>query len=295
MNRKLYALIDAAVLEKEFFTLLEQEDPPSTCLYSEPLDEELAKVAPYLLQVTPVVKIWLDKKSTVPWGYYLTSRENLVTVRLHLKKYLQVILPEEEKPVFLRFYDPRVIWNFLSILDDWTLHQFMGPIDKITTCYQNEREDTFKTIREQFPKDSKSHRSMLTLTTAQYEILQQQELLVLHQELVSMINNGYQQQQIEKNNLLIHPFYGEPVPEHTQQECETIFNQLADDLIAFCQHHNIDEVSAKTITRLLVEHEIYHMDNMPAAWKARLTHHQESSHYNVNVLTTLLQQGQEVR
>lgn len=46
MEEKRYAIVDAAVLEDEFFTLLKQEAPPCTCLYTSP-DDELALVAPY--------------------------------------------------------------------------------------------------------------------------------------------------------------------------------------------------------------------------------------------------------
>ncbi|MBE8598053.1 DUF4123 domain-containing protein, partial [Xenorhabdus sp. BG5] len=125
-----------------------------------------------LVQVTEEVKIWLEYRRT-PWGIFVHSEADMKTVRQHLRKYLQVLLPKQEKPVFFRFYDPRNIWDFLGILSDWELHCFLGPILRITTLYlEEERTDNFAKIREPFPDNAKGKYKIFKISESQYELIE---------------------------------------------------------------------------------------------------------------------------
>ncbi|PHM40109.1 hypothetical protein Xmau_02296 [Xenorhabdus mauleonii] len=166
-----YAIIDGAA-EQDLFLMLEQYDPPSSCLYSEPLQPELVKIAPYLIQVNEKVKVWLECRKT-PWGIFVHSTADMKTVRQHLRKYLQVLLPQQEKPVFFRFYDPRNIWDFLDVLSDWEIHCFLGPIQKVATDYQGEyKEDNFLKIREKYPDNAKGRYKIFKINEEQYELIE---------------------------------------------------------------------------------------------------------------------------
>ncbi|PQQ36815.1 DUF4123 domain-containing protein [Photorhabdus laumondii] len=168
VKEKLYAVVDAAT-ESKWFLILEYFDPPFTCLYDESLPPELLKVAPYLVEVTEKLKLYLEN-CDIPWGIFLSSQEDMKTLRRHLRKYLQVLLPEQDKPVFFRFYDPRNIWEFLNVLSDWEIHCFMGPIDKIATNYQgNIQSHDFMANREQYPRGASSKRKLLSITPEQLE------------------------------------------------------------------------------------------------------------------------------
>lgn len=157
-----YALVDAAA-EPELLNLLEELDPPVACLYAEPLPDELLALAPYLIQLTPEVEQWLQERSS-HWGIFLTSDADLRRLTQHLRKYLQVLIPGQEKPVFLRFYDPRNIWLFLSALSDWELHTFLGPVQLIATGGNDSyREDDFRVRREVFPRGSRSRKKKCCL------------------------------------------------------------------------------------------------------------------------------------
>ncbi|NHB92879.1 DUF4123 domain-containing protein [Photorhabdus cinerea] len=167
-KEKLYVVVDAAT-ESQLLLILEHFDPPFTCLYDESLPPELLKVAPYLVEVTERVQLYLDEWKT-PWGIYLNTQADMKTLHRHLRKYLQVLLPGQDKPVFFRFYDPRNIWDFLNVLSDWEIHCFMGPIEKIATCYQgNIQIHDFLTIREQYPRGASSKRKLLSITPKQLE------------------------------------------------------------------------------------------------------------------------------
>ncbi|MEQ1965178.1 DUF4123 domain-containing protein [Xenorhabdus khoisanae] len=167
----LYAIIDGAA-EPDLFLMLEQYDPPSACLYGEPLQPELVKIVPYLVQVNENVKTWLECRRT-PWGIFVHSEANMKTVRQHLRKYLQVLLPQQDKPVFFRFYDPRNIWDFLSVLSDWEIHCFLGPIQKVATDYQDvHKEDNFLKIREKYPDNAKGRYKIFRINEEQYELIE---------------------------------------------------------------------------------------------------------------------------
>ncbi|WP_239002485.1 DUF4123 domain-containing protein [Photorhabdus khanii] len=170
-EEKRYAVIDGAA-EPRLFFILEHFDPPVTCLYDESLQPELLKVAPYLVEVTEKVGLFLAEWGT-PWGIFLHSQADMRTLRQHLRKYLQVLLPDQAKPVFFRFYDPRNIWDFLSVLSDWEIHCFLGPIDKIATNYPGiDRRDSFAQSRNKYPENATSRGKLLKISTSQYDILE---------------------------------------------------------------------------------------------------------------------------
>ncbi|KXF83007.1 DUF4123 domain-containing protein [Enterovibrio coralii] len=155
-----FAIIDGAN-EEELLSMLAELDPPHTCLYLEPVQPELVNLAPYLVQLTDEVKEWLSLRTSL-WGIYITSTQDLQSVRRHLRKFLQVQLPNEEKPVFFRFYDPRNVWDLTDVLTDWELHNFLGPIEDVATVMDGQpRSDNFQQRREAFPKDTSSKSKMM--------------------------------------------------------------------------------------------------------------------------------------
>ncbi|HBV7152845.1 TPA: DUF4123 domain-containing protein, partial [Escherichia coli] len=81
-------------------------NPPHCCLYAEPIQPDLVALAPYLMEVVPEVEAWLRDKAS-PWGIYLTSESSMRELQQHFRRYLWVRIPEQEKPVLMRFYDPR--------------------------------------------------------------------------------------------------------------------------------------------------------------------------------------------
>lgn len=167
----LYALVDAGNAPG-FLEMLKTYDPPASCLYNEPLQEGMAELAPYIVELTSEpVKTWLSKLTT-PWGLYLISdKANFLKMRKHLRKYTFAIIPIEEKPVFFRFYDPRVFWDLThKILDDWQLHAFLGPIDIVASYVDGQyRQDSFDERRSQFPNQIRMKTMYITLTEDQYD------------------------------------------------------------------------------------------------------------------------------
>ncbi|PWC09489.1 DUF4123 domain-containing protein [Brenneria roseae subsp. americana] len=165
-----WAIVDAAA-EPELFSMLEQVDPPHASLYAEPVPEYLGRLAPYLVKAEGVALNWLKQRKT-PWGILLESKADMKTLRQHLRKYLHVQIPSEEKPVFFRFYDPRNIWPFLAILSPWEQHTFLGPVETITTNWQGmQRHESFVALREKFHAGSTSRRKIMQISQEQMDKL----------------------------------------------------------------------------------------------------------------------------
>lgn len=170
MHMKSYAIIDSAA-ESDFFTLLEEFNPPCCCLYAEPITEEWLKLAPYLVELTQDVKQWIESRNSY-WGCYLTATANMRELRQHLRKFLHAIIPIEKKPVLFRFYDPRNIKLFCDILTDAQLCYFLGDIQTIATLQQGEEQIyTFAERRINFPPVARTQHKLLTFTQQQYEKL----------------------------------------------------------------------------------------------------------------------------
>ncbi|AYM91222.1 DUF4123 domain-containing protein [Serratia sp. 3ACOL1] len=113
-EHKLYAIIDGA-LEADLQLMLERYNPPHCCLYAEPVQPELLELAPWLVMVDQQVEAWLGTRET-PWGIYIYSKANIKSLRQHLRKYLHVLLPDQENQsisvfmihvisgIFLKYY-----------------------------------------------------------------------------------------------------------------------------------------------------------------------------------------------
>ncbi|MDW2741683.1 DUF4123 domain-containing protein [Atlantibacter subterraneus] len=170
MDAVRYAIVDGAI-EEGLLEFLEKINPPHCCLYAQPVQPDLVPLAPYLVEVTPEVETWLQTKES-PWGIYLIAEKNMNNLRQHLRKYLQVLIPDESKPVLFRFYDPRNIWDFLSVLSEWEKIWFIGPIDKFIT-YSNGsyKEENFSMLKQKYPQDSGTRRKMMKISHSQMDDL----------------------------------------------------------------------------------------------------------------------------
>lgn len=266
-----YAIIDGAN-EKGLIDFLSEHNPPHCCLYAEPLPQELAAIAPYLVQVTDEVSAWLARKIT-PWGIYVSTHVTMKALRQHLRKYLQLMIPIEEKPVFFRFYDPGNIWDFCSVLSDWELHCFLGPILSICTHYNGvEREDAFVSQRKKFPDTFNRRFKMLRISQSQFE------------QLDSISSDKY----IAKITILTETQYGlavssAPSPGDARQTFSVA--AIVQWIYDFCKKNDItDDRSIRGLLHLFMEKEIHEERKIPEEWRVHLTDTRLPGYYRVEVL-----------
>ena len=111
---ELYAVIDAARGLRPL-QLLEESPDMFASLYDGEAGRSLDAVAPYLVHLREdsqlldrlVLEGWGEA-----WGLWLTSRADFTAVRRHLRQFLKIEVEDNPRPVFFRFYDPRVFTSF---------------------------------------------------------------------------------------------------------------------------------------------------------------------------------------
>lgn len=255
-----YAIVDGAIVD-DLADFIYEHNPPHACLYSEPLQPELIKLAPYLIEITSDVESWLQTK-TSPWGIYLNTTVTMRVLRQHLRKYLQVLLPDDPKPVIFRFYDPRNVWDFLSVLSEWQTHCFLEGIDKIETTYPQTRELSLRALHQRYPIPTrKRHTSKLMLISKeQYLLLEEIFEKRFTEELFELIKS-------------------------CSPSTESDDIGWAEKLFSYLKHIGItDRRSIDEIARLLSQKSIYTLNDIPAEYKKILEGTTTPGHYRADLL-----------
>lgn len=126
---RIYAVLDGASIP-DLTEKLSELRPEHVCLYRGELKTDIAEVAPYLVRMVQGTEFadWvLNEGWGNHWGIFAQSRYSLAEVRKHLRSFLTVYT-EEGKPMLFRFYDPRVLCDFLPTCTDEELKIFFGMI-----------------------------------------------------------------------------------------------------------------------------------------------------------------------
>jgi hypothetical protein len=131
-TQPLYAVLDSA-RDGKILPLLEQNGCDHRILYGSRLAATVDGLGPYLVSLSPrapFLSSLLEKCWGNSWGIFLTSPAGFAAVFRHLRRLLTVRLPDGSYALF-RFYDPRVLPEYLSHLDNQHIEKFYGPIQSI--------------------------------------------------------------------------------------------------------------------------------------------------------------------
>jgi hypothetical protein len=140
----MYAVVDGAATPRLLDKLYGLR-PKFECLFRGALEPDMAEVAPYLVRVEPGTPFatWLLESG---WGnhccIYAASAAGLDEVKRHLRAILVVHDPSG-KPLYFRFYDPRVLRKFAPVCKPEDLDALFGPI----RAFLLEDEDASKLLR----------------------------------------------------------------------------------------------------------------------------------------------------
>lgn len=251
MEEKRYAIIDGAI-EEGLLDFLGSVDAAHGCLYAEPIEADLVALAPRLVEVTEEVSEWLTGKST-PWGMYLESELPLRDLLQHFRHFLWVTIPEQDKPVLMRFYDPRNIWALTKVLSSQQLLSFIAPVKTLSTQYGEERrEDNFAYTRAD--KTVPAPAAHLTLTHRQYNLLKKKAQDNYFDALARFIL------EIPCDSTLA-----------TSLEKESA-RTLAEEYFYFCDSLEItDEQAIELMATLLLEKNISDTQTLPEGWQTLLS------------------------
>ena len=128
---QLYCLLDAAC-DQTISSLLNLAQEQKQCLYDGQSATELASWAPYLVKLpldSPFTKAILDLGWSKGWASYFTSSAPFEEIRHHFRKFLMIQL-QGGGEVYFRFYDPRVLRDFLPTAIPSEATVFFGPVQQ---------------------------------------------------------------------------------------------------------------------------------------------------------------------
>ncbi len=128
-NSHLYAILDGARNEGIYPAVL-QSGCEFECLYMGELDSDLAEAAPYLVKLEqgkPFMDWLIDKGWGDNWGIFVHTAAAFRDLKRHLRKFLMVY-DTNAKPMYFRYYDPRVLRIYLPTCNSEELVTVFGPI-----------------------------------------------------------------------------------------------------------------------------------------------------------------------
>jgi hypothetical protein len=124
-------VLDAAQ-DKRILQILRAAVEESRSLYEGNEADELAEVAPYLVALPGQSRLLprlIEEGWGQSWGIYLSSRRPFKEVRRHLRRLLLVRVKETGRPLYFRFYDPKVLDLVLPIFTARQHQLLFGDID----------------------------------------------------------------------------------------------------------------------------------------------------------------------
>jgi len=140
----LFAVLDGASIDG-LPQRLYQDRPEHYCLFPGDLEPDMAIVAPYVVHLEPASPFttWvLENGWGRHWGLFAATAANIRWARNHFRALFNVYDPTG-KPVFFRFYDPRVLRIFLPIATDRQAEAMFNQI----AWYAMEDEDPATLVR----------------------------------------------------------------------------------------------------------------------------------------------------
>lgn len=125
-----FAVLDGASVPGLLDKLYGPVRPEFECLYRGELKPDMAEVAPYLIRLEPGSEFtaWvLTEGWGQHWGVFAVTPVDLRAIRMHLRRFLKVH-DAEGKPLYFRYYDPRVLRAYLPTCNAAELAEFFGPV-----------------------------------------------------------------------------------------------------------------------------------------------------------------------
>ena len=129
-----YAILDGASVP-DLPQTLERFEVEAECLFRGDLETDMALVAPYLVRLlpeTPFVEWLLQEGWGKHWGVFAVSKADLRDLRMHLRTLLKVYGPDL-KPLYFRYYDPRVLRVYLPTCNEQEARAIFGPVLRFFT------------------------------------------------------------------------------------------------------------------------------------------------------------------
>ncbi|KEA65259.1 hypothetical protein ADIMK_0216 [Marinobacterium lacunae] len=284
-----FAILDAAA-EPAVPEMLKSLNPDVVCLFHEPVADDFASVAPYLVRVDSEVSAWLKTRKT-PWGILISSASELIALRDHLRHLLKAYIPGQLEPVLIRYYDPRLIWGLLDSLDARALHDFLGPIIEVVTTAQGQyRSASFEAKRRPFQKTAYIQQGPLHLNQFQYDLMLKSSRQVMLQRVAARIRHQLLENdsdEMSRPGQLVYTLsVDDPVTEATDIQNSAVDPEcLAEELVEALAPMGITDTRSLTgLAELFVKRRVLGVEDMPVAWHRHLSDTKNPGSYRAETL-----------
>lgn len=124
-----FAVLDGASVP-DLLDRLDRDRPEYECLYRGELAPDMAEVAPYLVKLergSEFTQWTIERGWGRHWGIFAVTRADLRALRRHFRRFL-VVHDSDGKPLYFRYYDPRVLRAFLPTCTHEELADVFGPV-----------------------------------------------------------------------------------------------------------------------------------------------------------------------
>lgn len=143
----LYAIIDSAV-DKMIDGHFESDEVERYILYKDEEDKrDLELRAPHLVELKEndtFTKRVLNEGYANNWGCFIKSNESIEALVEHFSNYTKVYSEAHEQDVYIRFYDPRAMNKYFTILQQEEGKAFFSKIEAIYVEKNEESETLLK-------------------------------------------------------------------------------------------------------------------------------------------------------
>ena len=156
-----YTLLDASQ-SSDIPICLEGFSNPARCLFDGEAFEDLAEVAPWLVELTRYSDVWdwfVEDGYGNNWGILIHSRLELPRLKTQLKKYLKIDDGEGDVYYF-KYYRPEHLNTYLPQFRGDELVRFMKGIEAF---YTEDQEDTHKLWQHRLNEEDKLKRGTADL------------------------------------------------------------------------------------------------------------------------------------
>lgn len=151
-----FVVLDGASVP-ELLEQMHRLRPEYECLYRGELKPDMAEVAPYLVKLVPGSEFakWICENGWGKhWGIFVNTHADLRELHRHLRTLL-IVHDSDGKPLYFRFYDPRVLRVFLPTCNAGELKQLFGPVDSFVSEAENPETATiFRSAGDSLRQDS---------------------------------------------------------------------------------------------------------------------------------------------
>lgn len=128
-NCRTFAVLDGAALP-DLLDRLAEASPDHVCLYRGELAPDMRQCAPYLVELQDR-GLFTDWVLSEAWGshagIFVSAADDLRTLRQHFRRF-SIVQSPDGKPLYFRYYDPRVLRVYLPTCNRQEMDILFGPV-----------------------------------------------------------------------------------------------------------------------------------------------------------------------